>query len=265
MGQGMIRNFLRKGHAVTVSQPHARARALEAKAQLISTPRRRWRRGGRVFDAHQRRASRECWTGVGRVRRGPPAGTLVTEFDAVERLDPRLGRLAGQGTCGSSIARWPGGRTWRQPGRWRFRRRRSAGYWKRCARCSPRSAEVTHFGPVGTDSAFKYHNMLGAVQVAALAGHVRLRVAGSTSWRRLKPSRPAPARIVRHSGYVARRARTVSSPVATASGHRLRRGVRREDRRAVCNRPCRAGRFRADEPARHGQSERRTDRCAAQE
>lgn len=176
MGQAMIRNFLRRGHEVTVyNRTLEKARHLEADgAKLARTPREAATGADAVFSMLANdEASRACWTGVDGVFAGNPTpGTFVIESSTLS--NPwvlELSRLAAARNLrflDCPVAGRPDVA--------------AAGQLNVFAGGNPQDVEavrplldsiskkITHFGPVGTGNAFKLiYNVMGAIHVAALA------------------------------------------------------------------------------------------------
>jgi 3-hydroxyisobutyrate dehydrogenase len=175
MGQAMIPNLLRGGHAVRVyNRSIDNARLLEPAGATVAPTIAVAVQGvdavfSRVSDDN---ASRAVWTGPGGVLESAAPGTLAIESSTVSNKWLReLGGLA----AGNSL---------------RFLDCPVAGRPDAAAAATlvvfvggkpedveavrpmlePMSRRIVHFGPVGTGNAFKLiYNVLGAVQVAALA------------------------------------------------------------------------------------------------
>ena len=215
MGQGMIRNFLRKGHAVTVyNRTLDKARRLQADgAKLTGTPREAVAGAEAVFSMLTNdQASRECWTGAdGVFAANLPAGTLVTESSTLSNAwILELSRLAAARNLrflDCPVAGRPDVA--------------AAGQLNIFVGGTPQDVEavrpllaaigkkVTHFGPVGTGNAFKLiYNVMGAVQVAALAeGMFACEAAGIdllAAAEAFSVGATGSPHVVRHSGYMSR-------------------------------------------------------------
>jgi 3-hydroxyisobutyrate dehydrogenase len=175
MGQAMIPNLLRGGHAVRVyNRTIDKARLLEAKgATVATTVADAVRDADAVFSmVIDDKASREVWTGPGGVLDSAAPGTLAIESSTVSNAWLReLGkRAAAKGlrfldcpvagrpdaAAAAQLVVFVGG----------------AADDLAAVRpmLEPMSRRIVHFGPVGTGNAFKLiYNLLGAIQVAALA------------------------------------------------------------------------------------------------
>lgn len=231
MGQGMIRNFLRKGHAVTVyNRTLEKARALEAEgAKLARTPREAVAGAEAVFSMLTNdEASRECWTGVeGVFAADLTAGMLVTESSTLSNAwILELGRLAAARNlrfldcpvagrpdvaAAGTLAIFVGG----APQDVQAVRPLLAAIGRK----------VTHFGPVGTGNAFKLiYNVMGAVQVAALAeGMFACEAAGidlTAAAEAFSAGATGSPHVVRHSGYMSRG--THENPVQFSGRNRIK-------------------------------------------
>jgi 3-hydroxyisobutyrate dehydrogenase len=176
MGQGMIRNFLRRGHEVTVyNRTPEKAYALEADgAKLARTPREAAAGAEAVCSMLTNdEASRACWTGADGVFAGNPApGTFVIESSTLS--NPwvlELSRLAAARKLRFLDCPVAGRPDVAAAGQLNIF---IGGEAQDVEAARPLlaaiSKKITHFGAAGTGNAFKLiYNLLGAVQVAALA------------------------------------------------------------------------------------------------
>ena len=215
MGQAMIRNFLRKGHAVTVyNRTLEKARALEADgATLARTPREAAAGADAVFSmVTNDEASRDCWTGAdGVFAANLPAGTLVTESSTLSNAwILELGRLAAQRNLRFLDCPVAGRPDVAAAGQLAIF---VGGALQDVEAVRPLLAaigkKVTHFGPVGTGNAFKLiYNVMGAIQVAALAeGMFACEAAGidlAAAAEAFSIGATGSPHVVRHSGYMSR-------------------------------------------------------------
>jgi 3-hydroxyisobutyrate dehydrogenase len=215
MGQGMIRNFLRRGHAVTVyNRTPEKARQLEADgAKLARSPREAATGVDAVFSMLTNdEASRACWTGVDGVFTADLApGTYVIESSTLSNAWVlELSRLAAARNLrflDCPVAGRPDVA--------------AAGQLNVFAGGNPQDVEavrpllgaiskkVTHFGPVGTGNAFKLiYNVMGAIHVAALAeGMFACEAAGidlAAAAEAFSIGATGSPHVVRHSGYMSR-------------------------------------------------------------
>ena len=175
MGQAMIPNLLRGGHAVRVwNRSIDKARLLEPKGATVAPTIREAVDGvdavySMVIDD---KASQAVWTGPGGVLDSAAPGTLAIEGSTVSHKWLReLGEKAAakglrfldcpvagrpDAAAAATLVAFVGGKA----------------EDVEAARpiLAPLSRRIIHFGPVGTGIAFKLiYNVLGAVQVAALA------------------------------------------------------------------------------------------------
>lgn len=175
MGQAMVPNLVRGGHAVRVyNRSIEKARLLEPKgATACATIAEAVQGADAVFSmVIDDDASRAVWTGPGGVLDSAAPGTLAVESSTVSNAWLReLGaRAAGKGlrfldcpvagrpdaAAAAQLVVFVGG----------------AKEDLEAVRpmLEPMSRRIVHFGPVGTGNAFKLiYNLLGAIQVAATA------------------------------------------------------------------------------------------------
>jgi len=215
MGQGMIRNFLRLGHEVTVyNRTLEKARQLEADgAKLARTPREAATGVEAVFAMLTNdEASRACWTGADGVFSAPlTPGTFVIESSTLSNpwvLElSRLAEARHLRFLDCPVAGRPDVA--------------AAGQLNVFAGGDPQDVEavrpllgaiskkVTHFGPAGTGNAFKLiYNVMGAIHVAALAeGMFACEAAGidlAAAAEAFSIGATGSPHVVRHSGYMSR-------------------------------------------------------------
>ena len=213
MGQAMIRNFLRRGHEVTVyNRTLEKARALEADgAKIARTPREAAIGVDAVFSMLTNdEASRACWTGVDGVCAADlTPGTFVIESSTLSNpWALELSRLASARNLrflDCPVAGRPDVA--------------AAGQLNVFAGGNPQdvdavrallgaiSKKVTHFGPIGTGNAFKLiYNVMGAIHVAALAeGMFACEAAGidlAAAAEAFSIGATGSPHVVRHSGYM---------------------------------------------------------------
>jgi 3-hydroxyisobutyrate dehydrogenase len=175
MGQAMIPNLLRGGHAVRVyNRSIEKARLLEpAGATVAPTIAEAMQGADAVFSmVIDDNASRAVWTGPGGVLESAAPGTLAIESSTVSNKWLReLGGLAAakglrfldcpvagrpDAAAAATLVVFVGGKP--------------EDVDAVRPMLEPMSRRIVHFGPVGTGNAFKLiYNVLGAVQVAALA------------------------------------------------------------------------------------------------
>jgi 3-hydroxyisobutyrate dehydrogenase len=175
MGQAMIPNLLRGGHSVRVyNRTIDKARLLEAKgASVAPTIREAVDGADAVFSmVIDDKASRAVWTGLGGVLDSAAPGTLAVESSTVSNAWlHELGEMAAakglrfldcpvagrpDAAAAATLVVFAGGKT--------------EDLEAVRPMLTPMSRRIVHFGPVGTGNAFKLiYNLLGAVQVAALA------------------------------------------------------------------------------------------------
>jgi 3-hydroxyisobutyrate dehydrogenase len=175
MGQAMIPNLIRGGHAVRVyNRTVDKARLLEAKGATVAPTIADAVRGAdAVFSmVIDDKASRDVWTGAGGVLDSAAPGTIAVESSTVSNAWLReLGaKAAAKGlrfldcpvagrpdaAAAATLVVFVGG----------------AADDLAAVRpmLEPMSRRIVHFGPVGTGNAFKLiYNLLGAIQVASLA------------------------------------------------------------------------------------------------
>jgi 3-hydroxyisobutyrate dehydrogenase len=175
MGQAMVPNLVKGGHAVRVwNRSIDKARLLEAKgARVAATIRDATDGADAVFSmVIDDTASRAVWTGPGGVLDSAAPGTIAVESSTVSNAWVReLGTEAnGKGlrfldcpvagrpdaAAAAQLVVFVGGST--------------DDLDAVRPMLQPLSRRIVHFGPVGTGNAFKLiYNLLGAIQVAALA------------------------------------------------------------------------------------------------
>ena len=175
MGQAMIPNLIKGGHAVRVyNRTIDKARLLEAKgARVASTIAEAVDGADAVFSmVIDDAASRAVWSGPGGVLECAAPGTLAIESSTVSNAWVReLGALAAakglrfldcpvagrpDAAAAAQLVVFVGGAP--------------ADLEAVRPMLTPMSRRIVHFGPVGTGNAFKLiYNLLGAIQVAALA------------------------------------------------------------------------------------------------
>ncbi len=215
MGQGMIRNFLRGGHEVTVyNRTLEKARHLEADgAKLARTPREAATGAEAVFSMLTNdEASRECWTGADGVFAAHPApGTFVIECSTLS--NPwvlELSRLAAARNLRFLDCPVAGRPDVAAAGQLNIF---IGGNAQDVAAVRPLlaaiSKKVTHFGAAGTGNAFKLiYNLLGAIQVAALAEAMAACEATgidlAAAAEAFSIGATGSPHVVRHSGYMSR-------------------------------------------------------------
>jgi 3-hydroxyisobutyrate dehydrogenase len=215
MGQGMIRNFLRRGHEVTVyTRTRQKARHLEADgARLARTPRAAATGVDAVFSMLTNdEASRECWTGAEGVFAAALApGTLVIESSTLSNAWVlELSRLAAAKKLRFLDCPVAGRPDVAAAGQLNVFAGGSAQDLEAVRPLlSAISKKVTHFGPVGTGNAFKLiYNVMGAVHVAALAeGMFACEAAGidlAAAAEAFSIGATGSPHVVRHSGYMSR-------------------------------------------------------------
>ena len=231
LGQGMIRNFLRRGHHVTVyNRTLDKARSLEADgATLARTPCEAATGTDAVFSMLSNdEASRACWTGTDGVFAADlPPGTLVTESSTLS--NPwvlELSRLAAARKLrflDCPVAGRPDVA--------------AAGQLAIFVGGDPQDVEavrdllgaigkkITHFGPAGSGNAFKLiYNVMGTIHVAALAeGMFACEAAGIdlvAAAEAFSIGATGSPHVVRHSGYMSRG--THENPVQFSGGGRIK-------------------------------------------
>jgi 3-hydroxyisobutyrate dehydrogenase len=175
MGQAMVPNLVKGGHAVRVwNRSIDKARLLEAKGARVAVTIRDATDGAdAVFSmVIDDTASRAVWTGPGGVLDSAAPGTIAVESSTVSNAWVReLGTEAsGKGlrfldcpvagrpdaAAAAQLVVFVGGST--------------DDLHAVRPMLQPMSRRIVHFGPVGTGNAFKLiYNLLGAIQVAALA------------------------------------------------------------------------------------------------
>jgi len=214
MGQAMIRNLLRAGHAVWVyNRTIEKARPLEADgATLAATPREAATQADAIFSmVTDDTASRAVWTGAdGALAADLRPGALAIESSSVSRdwvlelaaLATAKGlRLLDCPVTGRPDVAEAGALTVFAGG---------AAHDVAAAHpvLEPISKCVTHFGATGSGIAFKLiYNVMGTVQVAALgeamfaceAAGIDLGAAAET----FSTTNTASPHVIRHSRYMA--------------------------------------------------------------
>jgi 3-hydroxyisobutyrate dehydrogenase len=175
MGQAMVPNLVRGGHAVRVyNRSIDKARALEAKgATAVATIAEAVEGVDAVFSmVIDDAASRAVWCGPGGVLDSAAPRTLAIESSTVSNAWLReLGGMAAakglrfldcpvagrpDAAAAAQLVVFVGGAP--------------ADVEAVRPMLEPMSRRIVHFGPVGTGNAFKLiYNLLGAIQVAALA------------------------------------------------------------------------------------------------
>jgi 3-hydroxyisobutyrate dehydrogenase len=175
MGQAMVPNLLRRGHAVRVyNRTTEKARLLEAKGATVAPTIAEAVAGvdavfSMVIDDE---ASHAVWCGAGGVLDSAAPGTLAIESSTVSNTWVReLGAQAvakGLRFLDCPVAGRPDAAAAAQLVI--FVGGAAADVEAVRQMLEPISRRIVHFGPVGTGNAFKLiYNLLGAVQVAALA------------------------------------------------------------------------------------------------
>lgn len=175
MGQAMVPNLVRGGHAVRVyNRTFDKARALEAKgATATRTIAEAVNGADAVFSmVIDDDASRAVWCGPGGVLESTKPGTLAIESSTVSNAWLRelanLAKVKGLRFLDCPVAGRPDAATAAQLVV--FVGGASADVEAVRPLLQPLSRRIVHFGPVGSGNAFKLiYNLLGAVQVAALA------------------------------------------------------------------------------------------------
>jgi 3-hydroxyisobutyrate dehydrogenase len=175
MGQAIVPNLLRAGHAVRVyNRTIDKARLLEGKGATVATTIREAVAGvDTVFSmVINDDASRAVWAGRGGVLDSAEPGTLAVESSTVSNAWLReLGGLAaakGLRFLDCPVAGRPDAAASAQLVVFAGGKAEDLAALR--PMLEPMSRRIVHFGPVGTGIAFKLiYNLLGAVQVAALA------------------------------------------------------------------------------------------------